>query len=80
MELEKVLRVRGSGFLSLGKRKREAALAVAVAERKGEGRRGRGRVRRRRDIVGRRKKRKTSVLRKIDGGRGTIMCRFRFLV
>ena len=49
VELEKALRVRGSGFLSLGKRKRTAALAVA--ERKREGRRGR--VRRRRDIAGR---------------------------
>lgn len=52
VELEKVLRVPGSGFLRLGAKKKLAALEadMAVAERKRAGRRGK--VRRRRDIVG----------------------------
>jgi len=51
-ELEKVLRVPGSGFVRLGTTKKLVALEMdmAVAERKRVGRRGK--VRRRRDIVG----------------------------
>lgn len=58
VELQKVLRIPGSGFLRLGRKNKTAALEadIAVAERKREKDAGRrGKVRRRRDIVGTRR-------------------------